>query len=98
MTTLAASPVHLPFLDSAYGTPCALADITQALAQHLDATAPQSVLFPLGNFHADHVATSRAAIALIKARPHIRWRVYEELPYRLEYRSSERRTEAGAPR
>jgi len=85
LATLAASSVHLPFLDSAYGTRYALADVTQALAQHLDATAPQSVLVPLGIFHADHVTTSRAATALIKARPHIRWSVYEELPYRFEY-------------
>jgi LmbE family N-acetylglucosaminyl deacetylase len=82
---LAASPVHLPFLDAEYGTAYAIEEIAQVLAQHVDALAPESVLVPLGLFHADHVATHKAATRLIRARPHIRWIIYEELPYRFEY-------------
>jgi LmbE family N-acetylglucosaminyl deacetylase len=82
---LAASPVHLPFLDAEYGTAYAIEEIAQVLAQYVDALVPESVLVPLGILHVDHAATHKAAIRLIRARPHIRWIIYEELPYRFEY-------------
>jgi LmbE family N-acetylglucosaminyl deacetylase len=85
LSALDVSAVHLPFLDSAYGTSYEIEDLSAALASHLDSLAPDSVLIPLGIFHADHVATHRAATRLIGARPHRRWIVYEDLPYRCVY-------------
>ena len=85
LAALTALPVNLPFLDAEYGTAYLIEEITQVLASRLDALAPESVLVPLGILHVDHVATNKAAIGLIRDRPHIRWIIYEELPYRFEY-------------
>ena len=85
LQALQASPVHLPFLAAGYGVSSAIEEITEALAQQLDARSLETVLFPLGIYHADHVATQKAACSLIRARPHIRWCLYEELPYRYEH-------------
>ncbi len=85
LAALAAYPVHLPFLAGGYEAAPALGDVAELLAQHLDALAPRSVLFPLGIFHSDHIATHDATIRLVRDRPQIRWCVYEELPYRYEH-------------
>ena len=85
LRALGASAVHLPFLDAGYGVTHSTEEITHALALKLDSLAPQSVLFPLGISHRDHVATQKAATNLVTTRPHIRWCIYEELPYRFEY-------------
>ena len=82
---LGALPVHLTFLDDAYGPNYQIEQIAEAIAGQLDALAPQSVLVPLGIQHVDHVTTHRALVPLIRARPHIRWIIYEELPYRIEF-------------
>ena len=73
LAALEASAVHLPFLDAGYGTSYELEDLTPVLAQHLDAVNPECVLLPLGIWHADHLATHKAAVSLIRARPHIQW-------------------------
>ncbi|MGA2527527.1 MAG: PIG-L family deacetylase [Acidimicrobiales bacterium] len=82
---LGATPVHLPFLDVEYGTTYEIEEIADAIAAQLDALGPESVLIPLGIQHLDHVTTHRAVVRLIRERPQIRWIIYEELPYRLEY-------------
>ncbi len=94
LKALAASPIQLPFCNAAYGTSYSIEEIAAVLAQYLDALNPESVLFPLGIFHPDHIATHKVAVRLIADRPHIRWIIYEELPYRLhfrEFREAQRR-------
>ena len=86
LRALAATPVQLPFCDAAYETSHSIEEITEVLAQYLDGLAPESVLVPLGILHSDHIATQRAATRLIRDRPHIRWIIYEELPYRFQFR------------
>ncbi len=42
-------------------------------------------LVPLGIAHQDHIQTHRAAATIFAARPHVRWVIYEELGYRVEW-------------
>jgi LmbE family N-acetylglucosaminyl deacetylase len=95
LRVLGASPIHLAFLDEGYGDSPAVEEIAQSLAEQVDLKSPSTVLVPLGLMHADHERVGAASRLLITDRPHIRWIVYGDLPYRLEHpeSSTERRRE-----
>jgi LmbE family N-acetylglucosaminyl deacetylase len=52
-----------------------------AVGRLLDDLDPETVLFPLGLVHPDHVATRQAALACLRARPGLPALAYLDLPY-----------------
>ena len=87
LASIGSIPIHMRFLDVGYGISYVAGDLTTALGTELKKRRPESVLVPLGIFHSDHILVHEAAISLICGySPQTRWVVYEELPYRFEYR------------
>lgn len=82
LSLLEARPVWLDFLDSAYAAAPAPDEVARALQQVLLELAPDTVLFPLGLFHADHLLTHEAAQRAALALPEARCAVYEDALYR----------------
>lgn len=83
LRVLDATPVWLDFLDDQYGAPAALDDIAKQLAATLDAHPGFDVAAPAGLFHRDHLATNRAALAVLARGPRARrWLFYEDALYR----------------
>jgi LmbE family N-acetylglucosaminyl deacetylase len=82
LSLLGAQPRWLSFLDSQYGkTPSAI-EIAQALESVLLATSAETVLFPLGLFHSDHLVTHCAARMVMNLHPEREWYGYEDSLYR----------------
>jgi LmbE family N-acetylglucosaminyl deacetylase len=65
--------------------------LAEALGRLLDDLCPELVLFPLGLVHPDHVATRRAAVGCLRARPDVPALAYLDLPYGLAYGDVARR-------
>ena len=86
LTLLEAQPVWLPFLDAQYrrpgAPPLAPAAVAQALKSALDPFAPQTVLFPLGLFHADHALVHQACLGALQDRIDLTLLAYEDALYR----------------
>jgi LmbE family N-acetylglucosaminyl deacetylase len=61
------------------------AALIEAVGRVLDDLRPQTVLFPLGLVHPDHVATRQAALACLRVRPELAALAYLDLPYALAY-------------
>lgn len=83
LAVLEAKPHWLPFVDSQYGgeTAATPRDLAAALQEALQPLASDTVLLPLGLFHADH---RRAHDAAIDAVTHLQrpWLAYEDALYR----------------
>lgn len=82
---LGATPIHLDFLDSQYGAAAEDGPISEELMAQVDELGFDTWLVPLGIAHQDHIQTHRAAATIFAARPHVRWVIYEELGYRVEW-------------
>lgn len=88
LSVLEATPVWLPFLDSQYGgpqlTPAQLATPLLSALQDIVTRHPgDSVLFPMGLFHDDHLRAHDASVqALSRLSEAPALLVYEDLPYR----------------
>ncbi|GAA5236939.1 PIG-L deacetylase family protein [Verticiella sediminum] len=78
---LGAHACHLDFLDAQYGDPPAVASLESAIAART--AAADTVLIPMGLFHADHDLTHRAALCVWRrAGARQRWWAYEDVLYR----------------
>lgn len=82
LTLLEARPVWLDFLDAQYGGQTAPAEIARELQDLLDEVSPETLLFPMGLFHSDHIAVHEACRLLLPAVPHVRALAYEDALYR----------------
>jgi LmbE family N-acetylglucosaminyl deacetylase len=82
LSLLEARAVWLEFLDTAYGLPEQPDEVAQALRDALQLLDPQTVLLPLGLYHADHLLAHEASTLAVKALPDARVLLYEDVPYR----------------
>jgi LmbE family N-acetylglucosaminyl deacetylase len=82
LAALEARPHWLPFPDSQYGAdPAPPHALAAALHEALQPLAADTVLLPLGLFHADHRRAHDAAIDVVNALP-VTWFAYEDALYR----------------
>jgi LmbE family N-acetylglucosaminyl deacetylase len=82
LAKLGAVAVWLDFCDSQYRQPAQPAQAAGMLAELLREQRVDSVLLPAGLFHADHLFTHEAALAVRREQPQLRWLMYEDVPYR----------------
>lgn len=82
LSLLEARAVWLDFLDNAYHRYPTPDEVAAALQQVLLELAPDTVLFPMGLFHADHLLAHEACMRAVRALPDARCLVYEDVPYR----------------
>jgi LmbE family N-acetylglucosaminyl deacetylase len=78
----------LDFLDEQYcQRPADTADIEAELQRVVRGLAPDSIAFPLGIDHPDHLQTFEACLALLEARPALQgsWLVWADVPYRARH-------------
>jgi LmbE family N-acetylglucosaminyl deacetylase len=79
---LSALPHWLDFYDSQYRDTPLQETVSSALHDVLDKHRPQTILFPAGLFHSDHLLVHRALLAIRGDYPEINWIMYEEALYR----------------
>lgn len=79
---LGARVQHLSFLDAQYGVEQDLADIVGAVADVLVHEQADTVLFPLGLFHADHSLVHDSMMVLRQHYRGLCWIAYEDALYR----------------
>ncbi len=82
LSRLEAWPAWLEFLDSQYADPPAPAEVARALHTLLLQSSPDTVLLPLGLFHADHLLAHEAGRQALRQLPGVRCGFYEDVPYR----------------
>ncbi len=82
LSLLEARAVWLDFLDSAYGEAPQPGEVARSLQQVLLELSPDTVLLPLGLFHADHLLVHEAAARAVLALPGVRALAYEDALYR----------------
>jgi len=82
---LGATSKHLEFLDSAYASLPSIAECSMTLLECVDQSSITWWLVPLGFAHPDHDRVREAAMAAIHKRPSLKWVIYEDLPYSLEF-------------
>jgi LmbE family N-acetylglucosaminyl deacetylase len=82
LSILNAQPVWLDFLDSQYGDSPSVEAVAAAIAALLESRTPDTVLFPAGLFHSDHVLVHRAALQVLPDYPQASWLMYEDALYR----------------
>lgn len=83
LAALQAQSVELDFLDDQYlQTAQDSAELLiDALAVALSQLQPETVIFPLGLFHSDHIRVSDAVISLSFQFEAVNWLAYEDIPY-----------------
>lgn len=79
---LAAIPQWLDFFDSQYGDTPALETIASSLQDVIEHNRPETIVFPAGLFHSDHLLVHRAMLAVRNAHLEKNWIMYEDAPYR----------------
>lgn len=79
---LEARPIWLSFADAQYGETPRSIEVTRALRRVLKEVACDTVAFPLGLFHSDHVLTHSASLALMREERPVQWLCYEDTFYR----------------
>jgi LmbE family N-acetylglucosaminyl deacetylase len=79
---LGARPVWCDLCDSQYDCTPPPAAVAALLHELLAREAPDTVLFPSGLFHSDHVLVHQAALAVRAHHPQRHWVMYEDALYR----------------
>lgn len=82
LACLGAWPLWLELQDRQYGPEPHLDEVVGQLLGLLKQCTPDTVLFPLGLFHADHQLTRQAASVLVPACSGCGWFAYEDALYR----------------
>lgn len=82
LDTLGAAPLWLAFCDSQYRCTPTLSVLSAALSETLKTQEPDTVAFPAGLFHSDHVLVHQAMLALREKHPEKNWLMYEDALYR----------------
>jgi LmbE family N-acetylglucosaminyl deacetylase len=79
---LSALPLWLDFFDSQYNATPSLLAVSSALQEVLQEHRPESILFPAGLFHSDHLLVHQAMLALRHGHLEKNWMMYEDALYR----------------
>lgn len=79
---LDAWPLWLDLVDAQYGQSPSLAEVVAQMRLLLMQCLPETVLFPLGLFHSDHLLCHEAALVLMDRCSGCRWYAYEDALYR----------------
>lgn len=82
LSLLEARPAWLEFLDHQYAPLPSPEAVARALQSLLLELAPDTVLFPLGLFHSDHLLVHEACVQALHALPEAMCIAYEDVPYR----------------
>ncbi|MFL9912165.1 PIG-L family deacetylase [Paraburkholderia fungorum] len=82
LSTLGASPIHLPFCDAQYLSSPSHAALVAALKKTFVELEPATLLMPLGLFHSDHVMVADACLASMRSFENMSVLAYEDVPYR----------------
>lgn len=72
--------------------------IASALDEQLQTIGATSCAAPLGVAHPDHRITALACLEVARRRPHIRWLIYEDMPYSVRSPSGRERALSGLAR
>ncbi len=59
-------------------------DVAEKLVGVIEELGLETVFIPLGVGHPDHKLTTKASLGAARRLPHVRWVVYEDLPYAAE--------------
>lgn len=79
---LSALPLWLDFFDSQYhATPSVLA-VASALHEAILNNQPETIVFPAGLFHSDHLLVHQAMLSVRRDHPEQNWIMYEDALYR----------------
>jgi LmbE family N-acetylglucosaminyl deacetylase len=79
---LSAVPLWLDFYDSQYNIRLSSSALAAALSEAVQQHHPDTVLFPAGLFHSDHLMVHRAMLAIRADYPDKNWIMYEDAIYR----------------
>jgi len=82
LRALGAEPVWLAFCDSQYGDTPAIGALADAVHDALVCVGADTLLFPLGLFHSDHLLVHTAVRRALPRLPGIASLAYEDAPYR----------------
>jgi LmbE family N-acetylglucosaminyl deacetylase len=82
LATLSAGAIWLDFLDSQYLDSPGQAALSDVLCGVMGRASPDTVLFPAGLFHSDHVLAHSAMLALCGTQAQPCWIMYEDALYR----------------
>jgi LmbE family N-acetylglucosaminyl deacetylase len=82
LALLKAQPLWLDFADAQYGESPGVEDVASVLRQLLRPLSPDTLLYPLGLFHSDHLLVHEACRAALPALPGLEPLAYEDALYR----------------
>jgi LmbE family N-acetylglucosaminyl deacetylase len=82
LALLKAQPLWLDFADAQYGESPGVEDVAGVLRELLRPLAPDTLLYPLGLFHSDHLLVHSACRAALPALPGLQALAYEDALYR----------------
>jgi LmbE family N-acetylglucosaminyl deacetylase len=82
MALLAATPLHLGFIDSQYGKPTEQAGMAKVIGNLIEEHEPEYVVGPLGLVHPDHILVRNALLEATDKYELPVW-LYEDLPSRV---------------
>lgn len=82
LSSLGASPIHLPFCDAQYLSSPSHAELAAALKETFMKVWPATLLIPLGLFHSDHTLVANACLASMGWFGDATVLAYEDVPYR----------------
>ncbi|APR39097.1 PIG-L family deacetylase [Paraburkholderia sp. SOS3] len=82
LAVLDAIPVRLPFRDAQYLDSPSIGKLAAALEETIYGSTANTLLMPLGLFHADHRLVFDACCEILPRLSHLTWFAYEEAIYR----------------
>ncbi|CAB3763229.1 PIG-L family deacetylase [Paraburkholderia humisilvae] len=82
LAVLDAIPVRLPFRDAQYLDSPSISKLAFALEETIYGSTANTLLMPLGLFHADHLLVFNACCEILPRLSHLTWFAYEEAIYR----------------
>jgi len=87
LAALGASGVRLSFLDEQYrepGTTPSIEALSREILNAIGEIGAETILFPLGLGHDDHMLTAAGAAHAARTASHLNWFAYQDLPYGYE--------------
>ncbi|MGH8779901.1 PIG-L deacetylase family protein [Paraburkholderia sp.] len=82
LSILDAIPLRMPFRDGQYLDSPSIDTLATALEEVIYGSTANTLLMPLGLFHADHILVYRACCEILPRLAHLSWFAYEDALYR----------------
>jgi LmbE family N-acetylglucosaminyl deacetylase len=79
---LSAFPLWLDFFDNQYHASPAVSVVSAKLQEVIQDQKPDTILFPAGLFHSDHLLVHQAMLTVRENMPDKHWGLYEDAMYR----------------